>query len=68
MSLYRLRVRSVDYKCLSSDGEWDKTYDTFYEWVIEDVDGIEVAGMDGYPTYDKARKAGVKKLKDLEEE
>ena len=68
MRKIRLRVRSVDHKCLSSDGVWDRTYDTSYEWVIEDEEGIEVAGMDGYPTYDKARDAGEKKLKEMEEE
>lgn len=52
-----LRIRAIDHKCTSSDGEWDGTWDTSYEWVIE-RDGEEIAGMDGYRTYDQARDAG----------
>lgn len=55
---YKLRVRDVGFKCLDTDGEWDSTWETSYEWVIEDEDGIEVHGMGGYPTYERAREAG----------
>lgn len=58
MKKLTLCVCRIDHKCLSSDGEWDRTYDTSYEWVIEDEEGLEIAGMGGYPTYDKARDAG----------
>jgi hypothetical protein len=63
----KLRVRDVAHKCLSSDGEWDRTWDTSYEWVIEDEEGMEIDGMDGYHTMEQAREAGEKKLKELEE-
>lgn len=65
---YKLIVRAVDHKCLDSSGEWDRTWDTSYEWLIVDEDWNEVAGMDGYGTEEKARIAGEEKLKRLEEE
>lgn len=63
----KLRVRAVDHKCLDSSGEWDRTYDTSYEWVIENDEGVEIDGMDGYPNYDKAFDAGLLALKRKEE-
>lgn len=67
MSTLRLCVHRVDCKCIDSDGEWDRTWDDSYEYVIYDEEGIEVAGMDGYHTEEKARIAGEEKLKKLEE-
>ena len=67
MSKLRLCVHRVDCKCIDSDGEWDGTLDDSYEYVIYDEEGIEVAGMDGYHTEEKARIAGEEKLKKLEE-
>lgn len=55
------------HKCISSDGEWDRTWDDSYEYFIYDEEGSEVAGMDGYRTREEAREAGEKKLKELEE-
>ena len=55
---YKLRVRDIGNKCLDTEGDWDGTYDTSYEWVIEDENGLEVSGMGGYSTYEKAREAG----------
>lgn len=67
MSKLRLCVHRVDCKCIDSDGEWDGTWDDSYEYVIYDEEGIEVAGMDGYHTEEKARIAGEERLKRLEE-
>lgn len=62
-----MRVRRIDHKCIDTEGYWDGTWDESYEWVIEDEEGLEVAGMDGYHTKEKAVEAGEKKLKELEE-
>ena len=53
------------HKCISSEGEWDGTYDESYEYIIYDGEGIEVAGWDGFNTHDKARVAGERKLYEL---
>lgn len=63
-----LSICRIDRKCISSDGEWDRTWDDSYEYFIYDEEGFEVAGMDGYRTREEAREAGEKKLKELEEE
>lgn len=62
MRKLRLCVHRVDCKCIDSDGEWDRTWDDSYEYIIYDGEGIEVAGMDGYHTEEAARKAGEEKL------
>jgi hypothetical protein len=64
---YKLIVRAVDHKCLDSSGEWDRTWDTSYEWLIVDEDWNEVRGMGGYDTEANAREAGEEKLRRLEE-
>lgn len=67
MRKLRLCVHRVDHKCIDSDGEWDRTWDESYEYIIYDGEGIEVAGWDGYRTEEEARKAGEEWLKRLEE-
>jgi hypothetical protein len=67
MKKFRLYVGAQHHKCTSSQGEWDGTWDDSYEYIIYDEEGFEVAGMDGYRTREEARKAGEKKLKELEE-
>ena len=65
MRKLRLCVCRVDHKCISTDGEWDGTWDESYEYIIRDDEGFEIAGMDGYLTETKAREAGEKKLIEL---
>lgn len=67
MRKLRLCVHRVDHKCIDSDGEWDRTWDDSYEYIIYDGEGIEVAGWDGYRTEEAARIAGEERLKRLEE-
>ena len=67
MKKFRLSICRIDRKCIDYEGEWDGTYDESYEYIIYDGEGIEVAGKDGFATHDKAREAGEKKLKELEE-
>ena len=67
MRKLRLSVCKKLHKFLDSDGDWDGVYDESYEYIIYDEEGIEVAGMDGYDTEEAARKAGEKRLKQLEE-
>jgi hypothetical protein len=67
MKKLRLSVCKKFHKCTSADGEWDRTWDESYEYIIYDEEGIEVAGWDGYRTEEAARKAGEEKLKRLEE-
>ena len=67
MRKLRLRVFPVDHKCLDTEGEWDRTYDTTYEYTIEDEEGFEVDGWDGFGSKEEAREAGEKKLKEMEE-
>ena len=67
MRKLRLCVHRVDTKCIDTDGYWDGTWDESYEYIIYDGEGIEVDGWDGFNTHDKAREAGEKKLKELEE-
>ena len=66
MNKLKLRVHRVEYKCIDTDGYWDGTWDDSYEYIIEDSEGLEVAGMDGYHTEEQARKAGEERLKILE--
>lgn len=54
-------------KCTSSDGEWDRTWDESYEWIIYDEEGMIVDSEGGYHTKEAARKAGEERLKRLEE-
>ena len=68
MRKLRLSICKRLHKCLDSDGEWDRTWDESYEYIIYDEEGFEVAGRDGYDTEEKARIAGEEKLKRLEEE
>ena len=68
MGKLRLSVCKKSHKCTSSDGEWDRTWDESYEYIIYDEEGIEVTGWDGYRTEEAARKAGEERLKRLEEE
>lgn len=63
----KLRVCRIDHKCLDSDGEWDRTWDESYEYIIYDEEGLEVDGMDGFGTREKAREAGEKRLNELKE-
>lgn len=62
MSKLKLCVCKRLHKFLDSDGEWDGVYDESYEYIIYDEEGIEVVGMDGYHTEEKARIAGEEKL------
>ena len=66
MNKLKLRVHRIDHKCIDTDGYWDGTWDDSYEYIIDDSEGLEVAGMDGYYTEEAARKAGEEKLKILE--
>ena len=66
MNKLKLRVHRVENKCIDTDGYWDRTWDDSYEYIIDDSEGLEVAGMDGYYTEEQARKAGEEKLKILE--
>ncbi len=68
MRKLRLSICKRLHKCLDSDGEWDRTWDESYEYIIYDEEGLEVAGRDGYDTEEKARIAGEEKLKRLEDE
>lgn len=67
MKKLRLSICKKFHKCTSSDGEWDRTWDESYEYIIYDEEGIEVTGWDGYRTEEAARKAGEERLKRLEE-
>lgn len=67
MRKLRLSVCKKLHKCTSSDGEWDRTWDESYEYIIYDEEGIEVAGWDGYRSEEAARIAGEERLKRLEE-
>ena len=66
MSKLKLRVHRIDHTCIDTDGYWDRTWDDSYEYIIDDSEGLEVAGMDGYHTEEAARKAGEERLKILE--
>lgn len=66
MNKLKLRVHRVDQKCIDTEGYWDRTWDSCWEYSIDDSEGLEVAGMDGYHTEEQARKAGEEKLKILE--
>ena len=68
MRKLRLSVCKKLHKCTSSNGEWDRTWDESYEYIIYDEEGIEVDGWDGYHTEEAARIAGEMRLKRLEEE
>lgn len=65
MRKLRLSVCKRLHKCTSSDGDWDRTWDESYEYIIYDEEGIEVAGMDGYGTEEEARRAGEMRLNEL---
>lgn len=67
MKEYRLCVCPVYHKCIDSDGCWDRTYDESYEYIIYDEEGMKVRGWGGYRIEQKAREAGEKALKELEE-
>ena len=64
---YRLRIWPEDHKCMDSEGNWDKTWDTTYAWAIIDDNGIEVQSMDGYMTEQRAMEDGERALKKMEE-
>ena len=67
MRKLRLRVFPVDHKCVDTEGEWDGTYHRIYEYTIEDEEGFEVDGWDGFRSKEEAREAGEKKIKEMEE-
>ena len=67
MRKLRLSVCKRFHKCTTSDGEWDRTWDESYEYIIYDEERLEVDGMDGYNTEEEARKAGEERLKRLED-
>lgn len=67
MGKLRLSVCKKLHKCTSSDGDWDRTWNEIYEYIIYDEEGIEVTGWDGYRTEEAARIAGEERLKRLEE-
>ena len=67
MRKLRLSVCKKLHKCTSSNGEWDRTWDESYEYIIYDEEGIEVDGWDGYHTEEAARIAGEERLKRLED-
>ena len=66
MNKLKLRVHRVENKCIDTAGYWDGTWDDSYKYIIDDSEGLEVAGMDGYHTEEAARKAGEERLKILE--
>lgn len=67
MRKLRLSICKKLHKCTSSDGDWDRTWNESYEYIIYDEEGIEVTGWDGYRTEEAARIAGEERLKRLEE-
>ena len=67
MRKLRLCICKKLHKCTSSDGDWDRTWNESYEYIIYDEDGIEVTGWDGYRSEEAARIAGEERLKRLEE-
>ena len=67
MGKLRLSVCKRLHKCTSSAGEWDGTWDEWYEYIIFNSDGEIVDQESGFHSKDKAREAGEKRLKQLEE-
>ena len=64
---YRMTVSKDICKCTSSTGEWDRTWDEWYEYIIFNSDGEIVDQESGFHSKDKAREAGEERLKRLEE-
>ena len=62
-----LSICRIDRKCIDSDGEWDGTWDDSYEWLIYDEEGYQLDGWGGFHSEEKARIAGEKALKRMEE-
>ena len=67
MKKYRLCTCKEFVKCTSSAGEWDRTWDEWYEYIIFNSDGEIVDQESGFHSKDKAREAGEERLKRLEE-
>ena len=67
MKRYKLMVAKDICKCTSSTGEWDGTWDEWYEYIIHNSEGEIVDQESGFHSKDKARAAGEKRLKQLEE-
>lgn len=63
---YRLVVCEDHHKCISSDGEWDGCWDSFWEWIIYNQDGEIADSGSGYYTEQQAREAGELALKRYE--
>lgn len=63
----RLCVHRVDWKCIDTEGYWDGTWDYSYEWAIYDEEGYQLDGWGGFHSEEKARIAGEKALKRMEE-
>ena len=68
MSKLKLSIHRIDHKCIDTDGCWDGTWDSSWEYSIDNEEGYNVAGMDGYRTEEQARKEGEERLKRLEEQ
>ena len=60
---YKLSVFKDYWKCLSSDGEWDGTWDEWYTYHIEDESGYPIDSMSGYRTKEEAKEAGEEAVK-----
>lgn len=68
MKKYRLAVFPLQTMRIDTDGEWDKTWETSFGWIIEDEEGVTVKGGRGFATFEEAaEEAGEKKLKSMEE-
>ena len=53
--------------CPDLEGHWDGTWDYSYEWAIYDEEGYQLDGWGGFHSEEKARIAGEKALKRMEE-
>lgn len=67
MRKYRMAVSKDSVKCTDSEGAWDGTWDVWYEYIIFNTEGEIVDQDSGYHTADKAKMAGEKRLKQLED-
>ena len=64
---YRICVAKDICKCTDTDGAWDGTWDEWFEYIIFNSDGEIVEQEGGFSSKEKAREAGEKKLKSLED-
>lgn len=63
----RLSICRIDRKCIDYEGEWDGTWDEWYEYIIFNDEGEIVDQENGFGSREKAKEAGEKRLKSMEE-